>query len=351
MASATEAQKLTGIEACRGVAAAMVVLYHAARHLDKVYGAPSLMQMVQFGHAGVDLFFVLSGFIILHVHYDDVGRPDHVSRYVERRLTRILPTYWVALAVTIILGLAGGHPFPAILDVVWSAALLPSHSEPLLGVAWTLQFEMVFYATFCLLILNRRVGLAAFALWLGWIAVAAISGGIGGAIPKSLYAAYNLEFFMGMGTAYWLKKRAVPAPRLLLLVGTALFALAAVAENLDHIDGYASLSRLIYGLPAAMIVLGVAAAERGESIKVPGILKILGTASYSIYLFQFVFIAIAWKMWLAVGLDEKLPHTASFPVLVAAGLIGGVFASRWVEYPLMGWIRRLIHPVPLKISA
>ena len=329
----------------------MVVLYHSARHLDKVYGVPGLMHMVQFGHAGVDLFFVLSGFIILHVHYGDVGRPDRASRYVERRLSRILPTYWVALAVTIILGLAGGHPSPPVFDVAWSAALLPSHSEPLLGVAWTLQFEMIFYAGFCLLILNRRFGLAAFTLWLGWIAFAAIGGGISSAIPKSLYAAYNLEFFMGMGAAYWFRNHAVSAPRRLMLVGTALFALAAVAENLNYTDGYASLSRLIYGCPAAMIVLGAAAAERGDSIKVPRLFKILGTASYSIYLFQFVFIAIAWKLWLAVGLDETMPHITSFPVLAAAGLIGGVFASRWVEYPLMGWIRRLRHPVLRKINA
>jgi exopolysaccharide production protein ExoZ len=344
LANATEAQKLTGIEACRGVAAAMVVFYHAARHLDKVYRVPSLMPMVQFGHAGVDLFFVLSGFIILHVHYGDVGRPDRFSRYVERRLTRILPTYWVALAVTIFLGLAGEHAFPPVFDVAWSAALLPSHSEPILGIAWTLQFEMMFYAIFCLLILNRRIGLAALTLWLGWVAFAAFDGGISGAIPKSLYAAYNLEFFMGMGAAYWFKNHAVSAPRLLLFVGIALFALAAVAENLAYIDGYASVSRLIYGVPAVMIVLGMAAAEREGLIKVPGKFKTLGTASYSIYLFQFVFIAIAWRMWLAVGLDATMPHTASFPVLAAAGLIGGVFASRWVEYPLMGWIRHLRRP-------
>ncbi len=329
----------------------MVVLYHSARHVDKVYGVPSLIHMFQFGHAGVDLFFVLSGFIILHVHYGDVGRPDRASRYVERRLTRILPTYWIALAMTIILGLAGGHPFPPVFDVAWSAALLPSHSEPVLGVAWTLQVEMIFYACFCLFILSRRAGFAAFILWLGWIAFAAIGGGISSAIPKSLYATYNLEFLIGMGAAYWFKNRVVSAPRRLMLFGTALFALAATAENLDYIDGYSSVNRLTYGLPAAMIVLGVAAAERGGSIKVPKLFKTLGTASYSIYLFQFVFIAIAWKLWLAIGLDETMPHIASFPVLAAAGLIGGVFASRWVEYPLMRWIRQLRHPLLRKISA
>ena len=55
----------------------------------------------QFGHAGVDLFFVISGFVILFVHWEDIGRPQRISRYAGRRLTRILPIYWVALALTI----------------------------------------------------------------------------------------------------------------------------------------------------------------------------------------------------------------------------------------------------------
>jgi exopolysaccharide production protein ExoZ len=331
------AHKLTGIEACRGVAASLVVLYHAARHLDKVHGVPSLMQVFQFGHAGVDLFFVLSGFIILFVHHDDVGRPQTFARYAERRLTRIFPTYWVALALTICLGAIGGRSWPPLIDVVWSAALLPSHVDPLLGLAWTLQFEIVFYVAFCLLILNRSVGLCAFALWLVWIA---FPDGTSGTISNSLYSAYNLEFFLGMATAFWLKNHSVSAPRLILFAGMTLFAITAVSENMKFIDGHASVSRLFYGVPAAMIVLGLAAAESADRIVVPKLLKTLGSASYSIYLFQFLFIAIAWKIWLGTGLDAAMPHSASFPILVGAALVGGVLASRWLEYPLMGLVRR-----------
>ena len=62
------------------MAATAVVFYHAARHLNKIYGVPALMCVFQFGHAGVDLFFVISGFIILFVHYDDIGRPERLGR-------------------------------------------------------------------------------------------------------------------------------------------------------------------------------------------------------------------------------------------------------------------------------
>jgi len=250
-----------------------------------------------------------------------------------------MPTYWVALAVTIFLSLGGGHALPSVFDVGWSITLLPSHNGPLLGVAWTLQFEIVFYAVFCLLILNRRLGLAGLTLWLIWIGLARTGVGIGGEIPQSLYGIYNLEFFLGMGCAYWLRTHAISAPRQTLAAGAALFVAAAVAEDAYLIDGYADLSRLIYGPAAALIVLGAAEADRRSLITVPMILRTLGKASYSIYLFQFVFIGVVWKTWLAAGMDGKMPHIASFPLLATAGVAGGIAVSRLVEYPLLGLIR------------
>ena len=101
--------KLGWIEAYRGIAATAVVVYHTARHFDKNYGIPGLESVFQFGHAGVDLFFVISGFIILFVHFDDIGRPDRIGHYLSRRLTRLLPAYWVAVALTIAALQLGGH--------------------------------------------------------------------------------------------------------------------------------------------------------------------------------------------------------------------------------------------------
>jgi exopolysaccharide production protein ExoZ len=336
----TATRKFDGIEAARGIAATAVVLYHAARHIDKNYGTTGLLHYFQFGHAGVDLFFVLSGFIILTVHYNDVGRPDQIGRYVERRFTRIFPVYWLALAVTVLLGFIGGRGVPGVADILWSMTLLPSYAEPVLGIAWTLQFEIAFYAVFGVLILNRKQGMLIFALWVGWILITALWGVGRGGMPNSLYAVYNLQFLLGMGIAYWFKNHVVPMPRLLLIVGITLFSLTAIAENMQRIDGYSNISRVAYGVPAALIVLGIAAAERANSITIPKMLKALGSASYSIYLFQFVFIAVAWKLWLAVGLDRSQPHIASFPILVAAALIGGGVTSRCIEYPLIDLIRR-----------
>ncbi len=157
--------KMLGIEASRGIAASAVVLYHSARHLDHIYGVPILMASLQFGHAGVDLFFVISGFIILYVHYFDIDQPSRISHYASRRFTRLMPTYWVALALTAAMSILAHGSLPSIAQSFWSVTLLPSAQPLILGIAWTLRHEVTFYLIFCILLLNRTIGLFAFAIW------------------------------------------------------------------------------------------------------------------------------------------------------------------------------------------
>lgn len=332
-------EKLTGIEACRGIAAVMVVFCHAARHLDKNYDLPLLKNCFAAGQAGVDLFFVISGFIILYVHYRDIGNPARVTHYLRRRFTRIMPTYWVALAITIAMGIAGRTGLPSLPQLAWSISLLPSNSDLILGIAWTLRHEIAFYALFCVLILNRTAGIVILGLWLGSILLATMSHFGGNWLQGPLFSAYNLEFFFGMAVAYGLRNGTIRSPRLVLLAGIVLFAAAALAEDLQYLDGVADVSRILYGLPAALIVLGMAAAGRDALVTVRPFLRMLGGASYSIYLFQFIFIGPLWQVWLASGLDRRLPHAASFPLLAVGAVAGGILASRWIEYPLIGLLR------------
>jgi exopolysaccharide production protein ExoZ len=338
--------KLFGIEAMRGIASTIVVLYHVSRHINKAYHAPILVQTLQFGHAGVDLFFVVSGFIIFFVHHRDVNQPLHIRHYLSRRFSRVMPTYWIALAITLLMDLAGGHTMPSPVALLWSITLLPSPQEPILGVAWTLEYEIVFYALFGTLILSRRAGLAIFAAWLGcilvtwldWGPLAAAAGNVG--IPPSLLGTYNLEFFMGMAAAYWLRRGSVPKPRLVMVVGLTLLAASCITESAGYLNGYSPSARLAYGIPSALLLLGVAEAERRGQLSVPVGLRLLGGASYSIYLFQFIFIGIAWQLLLATKLDGQMPLWASFLLLVGVALTGGVVMARQVEQRLLRFMRR-----------
>jgi exopolysaccharide production protein ExoZ len=331
--AATAPARLAWIEACRGIAATAVVLYHVARHFDTNYGMPSLKAVFQFGHAGVDLFFVISGFVILFVHLDDVGKPERLRRYAGRRLTRVLPIYWIAVALMIAKKAAGGHG-TSVADMAWAIIPVPIVADPVLGVAWTLQYEFVFYVAFAVMILNRTAGAVIMAAWLAIILIiAATVGRIG--LPEAYWGISNLEFFTGMAVAYWLRNSGLRQYKIVLAAGIVLFVLACIAEDMGGLNGYGPLARFAYGLPAALIVLGGAEASRRSNVRVPSILRILGGASYSIYLFHFMLMGILWQFWLKGGLDKIVPTSIGFVVFALGAIAAGVVISRLVEYPLM----------------
>lgn len=330
-------KKLDWIEAYRGGAAAAVVLYHTARHFDRNYGIPVLERTFQFGHAGVDLFFVISGFIILFVHSDDVGRPGRLGPYLLRRLTRLLPGYWVAVVLTVAMAQLGGHPTRTS-DIVRAILPVPLATVPVLDVAWTLQYELTFYAAFAVLILNRAAGLALMAIWMLAVAFTAACGWHP-ELPSPYWGTFNIEFFAGMAAACWLRRHSLPHHGMVLLVGILLFIAAALAEDLGWMDGYASSARLAYGVPSVMLLLGGVEASRLGTLQAPRCLQALGAASYALYLFHFALMGLLWKVWLTAGLGTAVPPVIGFAVFTAMEIAGGIILSQWIETPLMRLMR------------
>src|SRR4051794_15071476 len=92
---------LQSLQACRAMAAILVVLYHTSHgifRLDKYFGHKPFGHVFDFGFAGVDFFFVLSGFIMMHVHGRDIGQPRAFASYLWKRFSRIYPAYWIVFA-------------------------------------------------------------------------------------------------------------------------------------------------------------------------------------------------------------------------------------------------------------
>lgn len=332
-------ERLAGVEALRGVAALVVILSHTAHHVAVAYGTPAGFAAVfKPGHAGVDLFFVISGFVILFVHGPDIGRPARGWRYAVRRVTRILPLYWIGLAATLAMQVAGRHGMPGPGEIAWSASLLPSTAQPLLPIAWTLQFEVVFYVLFGLLVVSRPAGLAAFGMWLavvaGMLALHCPPG-----VASMFCSPFAFEFFFGMAVAWLLRHRRVARPRPTAAIGTILFAAAWACEVAGLLDGYGFWARLAYGVPAALLLAGVAGADLARRPLRLGWLSRLGTASYSLYLFQFVFIGLAWRSLQVTGLQERLHPVPAFVLLAAAATAGGLAVNRLVEQPILRRVR------------
>lgn len=344
--------KLAGVEAARGLAAMLVVCVHASSILadPKDFGAPPFAGLFTFAHAGVDFFFVLSGFIILHIHHDDIGRPDRLAAYAWKRFARLVPTYWIVLclygALLAASPTAARHEREP-LTILANALLIPLPDQTqtmIVGVAWSLQHEALFYALFALLFLSRRLGTAALALW-GTLCLVNLATFRLDAFPGSfLFRLFNLEFFFGLAVAAALRHRPPPThPRALILAGLTLFFAAGLLESWGPAfpPEYPPL-HAAYATGSALALYGLVGGETTFRLPtLPGWALTLGTCSYSIYLLHVLGIMLVQH-----ALRPLAPYvTAELAFFLAVGIstAGACAFSHLVEQPLLHRCRRPAH--------
>ncbi|MGB6230274.1 MAG: acyltransferase, partial [Litorimonas sp.] len=211
--------RLDTVQALRGVAALLVVLFHAASIWREGTGGAGLAGPWDGGWAGVDLFFVISGFVMVWVTADRAGGARPAGRFLFDRATRIYPLWWVfcslmGLYFLLTYGqpaspatLADGSPLSVF---ACSLALWPLGDQPVLGVGWTLTFEIAFYALFAVLMLLRsRWRLPLIGLWGGVLLYLLVTTPPTARLPDSwagvLLSPLCLEFVLGAGVAAWIR--------------------------------------------------------------------------------------------------------------------------------------------------
>jgi len=335
--------RLEGVEAARGVAALLVVLYHAALHLEgNVPGSAVLWGLPHFGHAGVDFFFVLSGFIITFVHRTDIGKPNRLAHYLERRFTRVFPFYWLVLAFSLLgIGLLHRAQFPGVRELLSNLLLLPQSEDKIVGGAWTLVYEIMFYFVFAIAICNRRIGAAVLCVWAALVAAGFFLTRGSEIVPLAVATSpFCLEFFLGIGAAAILSGYTVRRSGPVLAIGVAGFALAGLCEVSGRLDGFGATARLVYGTCSFLVILALVEHERLGRLRVPRFMAVLGRASYSVYLVHLIAIGVTFKF-----LSMAIRLTPGWSLLVwallcTAGVIGGIAASIWLEQPLIRFARK-----------
>ena len=352
--------RLNSLQVFRGVAALLVVLHHAGTFSVGHFGAPFLGNALDWGASGVDFFFVLSGFIIYFIHRNDLGHPDRLRAFALKRLVRVYPIYWVACAVVIPLYFLSPGSGPSYardpLAIVTSVLLVPQAHFPVLGQAWTLTFEMLFYGVFALLILRYRLFVWPVAAWM-----AACAGiylfelgrefaghGVGQTsliFPWNwLFSRHNVLFGAGVGAAALvLRERGVRFPRALLWGGVGLFLLFALLNQPGSpFDPVRLLDYpLTFGLASTMVVVGAAGLDlAGLAPRVPPGMLYLGNASYSIYLFHSVAMSLAVRPASRLVQAHRLGvNTAALALCLFAVGVGCIVHSL-VERPLLSYLRR-----------
>lgn len=281
---------LLNVQALRALAAFMVVCVHLEA-LAVMGGAGP--HAAEAGNAGVDLFFVISGFIMV---FTTGRKPQGPAAFFAARLRRIAPLYWsVTLAVFLVARLAPGlvQNTPSDLGrLMASLAFLPDARpdgtlRPVVFVGWTLNFEMAFYVLFAvgLLAPRRWQGVAgtvaAMALAVAWSQLARPTEPVLGFYTTPMVLEFGLGMLLGLAWPH-LK----PPPWSVWPLAFAL--LLAFAVMLAAPDLWPNIDRLIvFGLPATVIVAACLMLERrGWAIRWPWV-KALGAASYAIYLSHF----------------------------------------------------------------
>src|SRR3569623_79790 len=168
-----DARRLDGLQILRFFAAFAVLLEHVVHEaLSFGIADPALhaLEAFDFG-VGVDVFFVISGFIMYYISAGEFGRPGAQSRFLPRRIIRLVPLYWLfTLAMLAAMLLVPGQLAHTVLDplhILASFVFVPwldstGLAHPILGLGWTLNYEMYFYVLFSFaLLLPRRIGLLA----------------------------------------------------------------------------------------------------------------------------------------------------------------------------------------------
>ena len=153
----TQQKNLHLIQLLRGIASILVVLMHITVNFSDIFKDTFLFGIFSFGGSGVDIFFVLSGFIITYSHVRQIGNPSTTLIFLKRRFIRIFPIYWIIITVFLVLNLTLStfyktHFDTGIGNLLKTYLLLPNHTM-FNGVSWSLTNELFFYLLFTLALL------------------------------------------------------------------------------------------------------------------------------------------------------------------------------------------------------
>jgi exopolysaccharide production protein ExoZ len=347
----SQAVPLRSIQILRALAACLVLFGHCLHEAGYIAGQtgrpPLTASFIDWG-IGVDIFFVISGFIMIYTTADLFGQPGAARVFLMRRIVRIVPLYWMITAALILVYLVA----PKILNVPiegWRAIVtsfffipdLRANGEirPIMALGWSLNYEMFFYAVFacCLIAPLKRATLYLVGLFVG-ISI------LGATVTMPTVAltywtnSIILEFMFGALLALACRAQlrlSAGAALALIAVGAALAVVLGPFWGMDQV-----LPRFVSGgLPSTLIVAAAAFGPRLSASWLVTPLVALGDASYSLYLTHPFAIRPLRNIWMAL-------HGGSLPLGLYAIVCGqGAIAAalivyRFIEKPTTDALRR-----------
>jgi exopolysaccharide production protein ExoZ len=333
------------------VAALLVVLFHLGGALGaaKYFGSRLLGGAFGFGDAGVEFFFVLSGFIITWVHAQDIGKPNRLPSYLRKRAVRIYPVYWIIFTGVFLLALSFTSLSQKVphdyLTIIKSLALVPQDpaavggtGAPVIIAAWSLQYEVLFYALVAVFILSRSLGLLVACAFLINFTVCQFDQ----CTFSRSFLSDNLIFLFAYGAliAYLCRKSIkLTHPMLIALFGAFAFLATGALEVVVGRQMWIMDRRLVFGFFSGIVILGLVRAEDSGKFRINlAWLALLGDASYTLYLIHFPLISILCKFAVSIGVAGASGALIAFPALLAACILTAVAFYVIVERPVLRFL-------------
>jgi exopolysaccharide production protein ExoZ len=353
---------ILNLQIARFVAALMVLFSHVEHEALK----PSLLDSSQsspwdfiYFAGGVDIFFVISGFIMYHIAQNEFGTPGASFRFIVRRLLRVVAPYWICTTAMIIASIVFSHHvthselnLPHILASYFFMPFKNSYGAiyPVLMLGWTLNFEMLFYVLFAVALNFKKPAgplvLAALISLIGFT-------GVFFNLPIGPFAFWCnpivFEFLMGVGLAMvWAQgfRWAKSMSYLSVLLGfTAMFYL----KEMGIAQHYWDARPLWMGLPALAICAAAVftrESERPSSAK--RALVFGGDISYALYLSHPFALNLLFLIYVSLGFSDVWPYIWTACIF---SILGAIFFHWWIEKPVTAklnqfFLPRLLHRSP-----
>ena len=319
---------LLNLQLLRAFAALNVVLFHTiGAAVSYGYETNLISYLEGWGANGVDIFFVISGFVMLYTQLDNKRT---VKDFLILRAIRIVPIYWLLTLTVTTIYIAAPFLFrEMIISTEWVLASLGFMStavvgkSPIVYVGWTLEWEMLFYLVFGLSLWFRSWAVTLSVTSLALISIALVVSDF-----------ILLEFLVGLIIALLFKRYGFNSfGKISLILGGLLLSLSISEEVRELVE-----SRVIlWGLPSVLIVYGAVTTPQVSS----KLGKLLGDASYSIYLIQMLSIPVFYKIlsFLNIQLSNDLLAIAC----LIATAIGGTVMYLLIEKPMTQLIKRRVY--------
>lgn len=331
------------IQVFRFVAAAMVILLHSTFYAsERLFSGTTLYYP---GANGVRLFFVISGFVMILSSESLKNKIGGWKTFAIKRIIRIVPIYWIVTSYKLLVLLVGSslilHAKPDFFYILKSYFFIPAKNvdgsySPLLGVGWTLNFEMFFYLLFTIA-LALRINTLAF-LSLIFIPLTILSFYKNTHWPDAVFYANPivLDFLYGMIVAKLILKgkklnKYLALP--MIIVGL-LFLFTPGIEKFGHLGN----NTFLIGIAAFFVIYGAASIENLYGYKMPAWLIYLGGASYSLYLIHPIIAPLSPTVLKYLHL--KIVWLSIILSFVSA-VIGGTLFYKYCETPLTKIVSRL----------